>query len=122
MNKFRNESLNPFSRKLRREMTKEERHLWYDFLKGLPVTVHRQKILGTFIADFYIASKKLVIELDGSQHYMDGGVQSDRDRDAWMQENGITVLRYSNLQIQREFDAVCSDIMRHLGDNAYARR
>jgi len=122
MNKFRNESLNPFSRKLRREMTKEERHLWYDFLKGLPVTVHRQKILGTFIADFYIASKKLVIELDGSQHYMDGGVPSDRDRDAWMQENGITVLRYSNLQIQREFDAVCSDIMRHLGDNVYARR
>ena len=122
MNKFRNESLNPFSRKLRREMTKEERHLWYDFLKGLPVTVHRQKILGTFIADFYIASKKLVIELDGSQHYMDGGVQSDRDRDAWMQENGITVLRYSNLQIQREFDAVCSDIMRHLSDDSSARR
>jgi len=122
MNKFRNESLNPFSRKLRREMTKEERHLWYDFLKGLPVTVHRQKILGTFIADFYIASKKLVIELDGSQHYMDGGVPSDRDRDAWMQENGITVLRYSNLQIQREFDAVCSDIMRHLSDDSSARR
>ena len=99
-------------------MTKEERHLWYDFLKGLPVTVHRQKVLGSYIADFYIASKKIVIELDGSQHYMETGVQSDRDRDAWMQENGITVLRYTNLQIQREFDAVCSDILQHLNDTS----
>ena len=98
-------------------MTKEERHLWYDFLKRLPVTVHRQKVLGHYIADFYIASKKIVIELDGSQHFMDAGVQSDRDRDAWMQENGITVLRYTNLQIRREFNSVCSDILLHMEDN-----
>ena len=118
MNELRNERLKPFSRKMRREMTKEERHLWYDFLKGLSVTVHRQKILGNYIADFYIASKKLVIELDGSQHYMDEGVRSDRDRDAWMRENGITVLRYTNLQINREFSAVCEDILKHLGDTS----
>ena len=54
-------------------MTKEERHLWYDFLKNLPVMVHRQKIIGQYIADFYIAEKKIVIELDGSQHYSTGG-------------------------------------------------
>ena len=118
MNELRNERLKPFSQKMRREMTKEERHLWYDFLKGLSVTVHRQKILGNYIADFYIASKKLVIELDGSQHYMDEGVRSDRDRDAWMRENGITVLRYTNLQINREFSAVCEDILKHLGDTS----
>ena len=118
MNELHNARLKSFSQKMRREMTKEERHLWYDFLKSLPVTVHRQKVLGNCIADFYIASKKIVIELDGSQHYMDAGVQSDRDRDAWMQENGITVLRYTNLQIQREFDAVCSDILRHLDDTS----
>ncbi|MBQ2201886.1 MAG: endonuclease domain-containing protein, partial [Clostridia bacterium] len=118
MNELRNERLKPFSRKMRREMTKEERHLWYDFLKGLSVTVHRQKILGNYIADFYIASKKLVIELDGSQHYMDEGVRSDRDRDAWMRENGITVLRYTNLQINRELSAVCEDILKHLGDTS----
>ena len=118
MNELRNERLKPFSRKMRREMTKEERHLWYDFLKGLSVTVHRQKILGNYIADFYIASKKLVIELDGSQHYMDEGVRSDRDRDAWMRENGITVLRYTNLQISREFAAVCEDILKHLEDTS----
>ena len=118
MNEYHNKQLRPFSQKLRREMTKEERHLWYDFLKGLPVTVHRQKVFGHYIADFYIASKKIVIELDGSQHYMDNGVRSDRDRDAWMQKDGITVLRYTNLQIQREFDAVCSDILRYLNDTS----
>lgn len=118
MNELHNEQLRPFSQKMRREMTKEERHLWYDFLKGLPVTVHRQKVLGSYIADFYIASAKVAIELDGSQHYMDAGVRSDQNRDAWMREKGITVLRYSNLQIQREFDAVCRDILQHLNDTS----
>ncbi|MBR3128918.1 MAG: DUF559 domain-containing protein [Clostridia bacterium] len=118
MNALRNERLKPFSQKMRREMTKEERHLRYDFLKGLPVTVHRQKILGNYIADFYIAPKKLVIELDGSQHYMDKGVRADWDRDAWMRKNGITVLRYTNLQIRREFTAVCEDILMHLEDTS----
>ena len=96
-------------------MTKEERHLWYDFLKGLPLTVNRQKVLGNYIADFFIASKKLVIELDGSQHYQGDGPARDRAHDEWFQAGGITVLRYPNLQINREFDAVCLEIMRHLG-------
>ena len=96
-------------------MTKEERHLWYDFLKGLPFTVNRQKVLGSCIADFFIASKKLVIEVDGSQHFQGDGPAHDRERDEWFTANGITVLRYTNLQINREFDAVCRDIMRYLG-------
>ena len=104
-----------FSRVLRKNMTKEERHLWYDFLKGLPFTVNRQKVLGSYIADFFIASKKLVIELDGSQHFQGEGPAHDRERDEWFTTNGITVLRYTNLQINREFDAVCRDITRHLG-------
>ena len=118
MPKISNPRLTGNAQRLRREMTKEERHLWYDFLKTLTVTVHRQKILGNYIADFYIASQKIVIELDGSQHYMGNGIRSDRDRDAWMKQNGITVLRYSNLQIQREFKAVCSDILQHLDDTS----
>ena len=61
--------LTGISRVLRKNMTKEERHLWYDFLKGLPLTVNRQKVLGDYIVDFFVASKKLVIELDGSQHF-----------------------------------------------------
>ncbi len=108
-------NLTGFSKALRKNMTKEERHLWYDFLKELPITVNRQKVLGPYIADFFIASKKTVIELDGSQHFQGDGPAHDRERDAWFQANGIRVLRYNNLQINREFDAVCRDIMRHLG-------
>ena len=73
MNEQHNKNLTANARSLRRNMTKEERHLWYDFLKGLPVRVHRQKVIGNYIADFYIASAKLVIELDGSQHYEENG-------------------------------------------------
>ena len=69
MNRFYNSSLISSSRKLRKNMTKEERHLWYDFLKQYPVPFNRQKVLGQYIADFYCASAKLAIELDGSQHY-----------------------------------------------------
>ena len=64
-----NKQLVPFSKQLRKEMTKEERHLWYDFLRNYPVRFSRQKVLGKYIADFYSAQAKLVIELDGSQHY-----------------------------------------------------
>ena len=118
MNEFYNKQLKPFAQSLRRQMTKEERHLWYDFLKSLPLTVNRQKVLGSYIADFYIASRRIVIELDGSQHYEESGAEDDRDRDAWMREQGITVLRYTNLQIQREFDAVCTDILEKLRDTS----
>ena len=107
--------LTGISRVLRKNMTKEERHLWYDFPKGLPLTVNRQKVLGDYIVDFFVASKKLVIELDGSHHFQGVGPARDRERDEWFRANGITVLRYTNLQINREFNAVCQDIMRHLG-------
>ena len=76
--------LKPHAQQLRREMTKEERRLWYDFLKNLPITVKRQKIIDGYIVDFYIPSAKLVIELDGSQHYSDGGVEYDQERNAYM--------------------------------------
>ena len=95
-------------------MTKEERHLWYDFLKGLPIMVHRQKVIGPYIVDFYIAKAKLVIELDGSQHYEEAGMKADRDRDAYLNSLGLRVLRYSNLDVNRNFNGVCEDILRHL--------
>ena len=69
MSKLSKSRLTANARDLRRNMTKEERHLWYDFMRGLPVRVHRQKVIGRYIVDFYIAEKNLVIELDGSQHY-----------------------------------------------------
>ena len=114
MNQTSNPNLKLFAQKLRRDMTKEERHLWYDFLKSLPVTVNRQKVIGPYIVDFYIASAKLVIELDGSQHYEDAGSASDRDRDRWLTAYGLQILRYSNADINRNFDGVCEDILRHL--------
>ena len=114
MNKLYNPKLSENSRRLRREMTKEERHLWYDFLKSLPITVHRQKILGYYIVDFYIAAAKIVIELDGSQHYENTGKQKDADRDAWLKNEGYQVLRYSNADINQRFAAVCQDIYNHL--------
>ena len=99
---------------LRKNMTKEERHLWYDFLKTLPQTIHRQKIIGSYVVDFYCASAKLVIELDGSQHFEQAGQEKDAYRDAFLQEMGLTVLRYSNLDVNKNFEGVCLDILKHI--------
>ena len=114
MNQTNNKDLTPNAKELRKNMTKEERHLWYDFLKGLPVTVQRQKVIGHYIVDFYCAEGKLVIELDGSQHYEDQGKENDVLRDVYLRSFGLTVLRYSNLDVQRNFDGVCQDILQHL--------
>ncbi len=98
---------------MRKNMTKEERHLWYDFLKEFPVMVHRQKVIGSYIVDFYIAEKKLVIELDGSQHYSEEGKAYDAERDAFLNAQGLTVLRYANSDVNTQFEAVCRDIWNH---------
>ena len=95
-------------------MTKEERKLWYDFLKKLPITINRQKTLGNYIVDFYCAQGRLVIELDGSQHYEEKGRLKDEVRDNYLEELGLTVVRYSNLDVNRNFDRVCEDILRRL--------
>ena len=114
MNGIHNPKLTANSQSLRKQMTKEERHLWYDFLKSLPVTVHRQKVIGPYIVDFYVARGKLVIELDGSQHYEADGVQKDTQRDAYLRSQGLTVLRYSNADVNCRFQGVCQDIWNHL--------
>ena len=114
MNQQYNEKLVGNSRKLRKAMTKEERHLWYDCLKQLPVTVHRQKVLGQYIVDFYIASRKIVIELDGSQHYEQVHQKKDILRDQYLTGIGCRVLRYSNADINHRFAEVCRDIWDHL--------
>lgn len=110
MNDTYNAKLLPNARKLRKNMTKEERHLWYDFLRSLPVQVHRQKAIGRYIVDFYIAQAKLVIELDGSQHYEDSGKSADAERDAYLNSCGLTVVRYSNADVNLRFESVCEDI------------
>ena len=115
LNQTNNPQLRKNAQKLRREMTKEERRLWYDFLKQLPLTVNREKVIGRYIVDFCCASAKLVIELDGSQHYESEGTASDWERDYALNQLGITVVRYSNSDINRNFDGVCADLLRRLG-------
>ena len=114
MNNTANPPLKPYAQKLRRDMTKEERHLWYDYLKTLPVTVKRQIVIGPYIVDFYIASAKVVIELDGSQHYQEEGVATDKERDQFLCEQGIKVLRFSNYDVNQHFEGVCREIMKCL--------
>ncbi|MBP3435782.1 MAG: endonuclease domain-containing protein [Clostridia bacterium] len=114
MNSTNNPRLTENAKALRRSMTKQERHLWYDFLKSLPLTVHRQKVIGTYIVDFYCAEAKLVIELDGSQHYGDAGLADDAERDAFLSRLGLTVKRYSNADVDTRFDGVCMDILSFL--------
>ena len=105
-----NKLLVPFAKQLRKEMTKEERHLWYDFLRSYPVRFSRQKVLGKYIADFYSAEAKLVIELDGSQHYEDGGAEKDAERTAFLEGYGLTIIRIPNNEVMRNFRGVCEYI------------
>ena len=97
---------------LRKNMTKEERHLWYDFLKMLPLSVRRQHNIENYIVDFYIASKKIVIEVDGMQHLEREHLEKDKKRDEELSRWGITVLRYSNEDVHRRFSIVANDILK----------
>ncbi len=118
MNKTNNSKLTGNAKALRKNMTKEERHLWYDFLKVLPVTVNRQKVIGKYIVDFYIATSKIVIEIDGSQHYEDKGMETDAQRDEFLNNLEIRVLRYSNLDINQRFENVCQDILNEINTSS----
>ena len=100
----------PFAKELRSNMTKEERHLWYDYLRSHPARFSRQKVLGRYIADFYSARAKLVIELDGSQHYEQTGLASDKARTSYLEGYGLRVLRIPNDEVMRNFLAVCEYI------------
>ena len=112
---YSNAHLTKNSQKLRKEMTKEEKHLWYDFLNTLPVKFRRQKAVGKYIVDFYCYQAQIIIELDGSQHYdNDEQIEKDKERDEYLKSLGFTVLRYSNYDIHKNFRGVCDDIYNHL--------
>ena len=110
-----NKQLVPFAKQLRKEMTKEERHLWYDFLRDCEPKFVRQKIIGNYIVDFYCAKAKLVIELDGSQHFEDKAMKYDDKRTQFLEQYGLKVVRVPNFEINENFDVVCewlTNIMR----------
>ena len=110
MQRKHNKQLIPLAKHLRKNMTKEERHLWYDFLRNHPVRFSRQKILGKYIADFYSAEANLVIEIDGSQHYEDSVIMQDAERTAFIEAYGLKVIRIPNNEISKNFRGVCEYI------------
>ena len=91
-------------------MTKEERHLWYDYLRTYPVRFLRQKVLGKYIVDFYCAEAKLIIELDGSQHYEDRSIENDAQRTAFLEGYGLKVIRIPNNEVNQNFRGICEHI------------
>ena len=98
------------ARRLRREMTPHERKLWYLFLRNYPVKLYKQRIIGRYIVDFYCASAKLVIELDGSQHYEPREKVHDAERSEFLKSLGLEVLRFSNRDVSQDFYGVCAQI------------
>ena len=110
MQRKHNKDIVPTARMLRKNMTKEEKHLWYDFLSAYPLRFSRQKVLCKYIADFYCAEAKLVIELDGSGHYTEEGKQYDEERTVFLEEYGLTVIRIPNTEIHKNFRGVCEYI------------
>ena len=102
------------AKELRRNMTKQEKRLWYDFLQRYPVKIYKQRVIDTFIADFYCHKARLVIELDGSQHYTLENKSYDASRTAILEKYGLKVLRFDNRDVDDEFDGVCLVIDREI--------
>ena len=100
----------PLAKTLRKNMTPWERKLWYDFLRYYPVRFQRQKAIGNYIADFYCAKARLVIELDGGGHYTAELAKKDEMRTKDLESMNLTVVRICNLDIDRNFSGVCEYI------------
>jgi len=105
-----NKKLTPLAQELRKNMTKEERKLWYEYLNKYPYRFRRQVTFGNYILDFYCAAAKLAIELDGSQHYEEKGKIYDMQRTAYLNSIGIYVLRFSNIDVLQNLNGVCQVI------------
>ena len=107
MQRKHNKNLTSNAKALRKNMTKEEKHLWYDFLKDYPVRFLRQKVIDNYIVDFYCRRAGLVIELDGSQHYEEQGVLKDTVRTKCLESRNLHVLRIPNNEVNKNFESVC---------------
>jgi len=114
----RNSRLTSNSQKLRREMTKQKKDLWWRFLRKLPVTIYRQKVIGAYIIDFYRHKARLAIELDGGQHCEESGLASDSIRECYLKNLGIEVIRFTNYEVDYQFDQVCTEIFEKINSKA----
>lgn len=110
MNYKHNPELTENAKNLRKNMTKEEKHIWYDFLRNYNLRFLRQKVIDNYIADFYCSKAKLVIELDGSQHYEEKGLIYDRIRTEKLNDRDLLVIRIPNSEINNNFSNVCEYI------------
>ena len=110
MDRKHNSNLTSNARTLRKNMTKEERHLWYDFLRGYPVRFLRQKVIDRYIVDFYCHKARLVVELDGSQHFDPANMQQDRLRTMQLESRSLKVIRIPNNEVNQNFRGVCEYI------------
>ncbi len=123
MERKHNPKLVPYAKNLRKNMTKEEKHLWYDFLRNNPARFTRQKVFGKYILDFYSPKAKMVIEVDGTQHFETKGLQNDETRDDYLSSYGLKIIRIPNNYINNDFDAVCDFLNKEIelrlneGDN-----
>lgn len=105
-----NTKLTPYAQELRKNMTPEERKLWYEYLNRYPIRFRRQITVGIYILDFYCAGAKLAIEIDGAQHYLPQGKQHDLYRTNYLNEQGIKVLRFTNRDVMENLQGVCTMI------------
>lgn len=105
-----NKNHQKLAEKLRDALTPQERHLWYGFLSNYPVKIYRQRSIDRFVVDFYCSAAHLAIELDGSQHYTEAGLKYDAERTTILEHYGISVLRFSNLDVDKNFKGVCETI------------
>lgn len=106
----RKRSLRVRAQHLRRNATKQENRLWYEFLRTYPVQFRRQMVIDRFIVDFYCARAKIAIEVDGAQHFEADGIARDRERTEYLNGLGIKVLRFTNREVEQNFQGVCQRI------------
>ena len=103
-------NLNSSAKELRKNMTPEEKHLWYDFLKKYPIQFNRQKVIGEYIVDFYCKRANVVIEIDGAQHFEHENAEYDKKRTEYLNSVGIEVIRFLNKDINYNFENTCKYI------------
>ena len=122
MEKIYNTQLTPLAKNLRKNMTREESHLWYDFLSKYPIRFTRQKVFGHYIADFYCYKAKLVIEIDGSTHLSKEAQEYDKERTLFFNRYDIKVIRFFNGEICADFYRVCDDIDKIVNERINKKR
>ena len=104
---YRDKNMLPRAKRMRKNMTPQESHLWYDYLRDYPIRWYRQRIINSYIVDFYCAHARLVVEIDGGQHYTETGQINDAARTHILGLYGLEVIRFTNRDVEKHFDSVC---------------